>query len=173
MRYAHKIQWNGSTKYIGACWDCGGHTSQLIPLEFLAAKSFFLTFPWRSRELRLSSPLLHGHEWWRMEMLPPCPIFHGSRRNRASDSSTREWLLPSGIYSVPCFFLYLPHPNCATWLVKSMGRYVMAYINMQQLERELGSTLRVVKIFSSKDKLRILRGKYRRIVYKNSSQHLR
>lgn len=23
----------------------GGHTSQLIPLEFLAAKSYFLTFP--------------------------------------------------------------------------------------------------------------------------------
>jgi hypothetical protein len=117
--------------------------------------------------------LLHSHEWWRMEMLPLCSIFHGSRRNRASDSSTREWLLPPGIFSVPCFFLFLPHPNCTMWLVKSMGRYVMAYINMQRLERELGCTLHVVKIFSSKDKLQILSGNYRRLVYENASQHLR
>jgi hypothetical protein len=41
-------------------------------------------------------------------------------------------------FNFSCFFLFFPHPYRTMWLVKSMGRYVMAYINMQRLERGAG-----------------------------------
>jgi hypothetical protein len=39
-------------------------------------------------------------------------------------------------FNFSSFFLFFPHPHCTLWLVKSMGRYVMTYINMQRLKRD-------------------------------------
>jgi hypothetical protein len=51
---------------------------------------------------------------------------------RPSNGWRREWLLPSSIFNLSYVFLFFPYFYYTMWLVKSMGRYVMAYIHMQQ-----------------------------------------
>jgi hypothetical protein len=65
-------------------------------------------------------------------------VFHISWVNKKPTAGQMDEgvaIAPS-TFNFCCFFLFVPHSYCSLWLVKSMGRYVMAYINMQRLERD-------------------------------------
>lgn len=64
--------------------------------------------------------------------------------------------IASSTSNFSCFFLFFPRPYCTLWLVKSVGRYVMPYINMQRLGGMQRSDRCVVVILSVGDKLQVL-----------------